>query len=67
MLIVTREGGRRCKLPPHQRAPVALVYPSRHDSLARIATGFGTRIPACAIRVRPEAFCLSSPDMGRAS
>ncbi len=41
MLVVTREGDRRCKLRPSRRAMVTLVHLREHTTLAKTAAGFG--------------------------
>lgn len=41
VLTFTREGDRRSRLRPSQRAMVALVYLREHTTLAKIAAGFG--------------------------
>ncbi|WP_435280066.1 helix-turn-helix domain-containing protein [Streptomyces sp. 1222.5] len=40
MLIAPREGDRRCKLRPSQRAVVALLYLHERTTCAKLAAGF---------------------------
>ncbi|CAO0830887.1 hypothetical protein SMICM17S_10206 [Streptomyces microflavus] len=42
MLIVTREGNRRCKLRPSQRAMVAMVYLREHTERRRVGISEST-------------------------
>lgn len=67
MLIVTRQGDCRSKLPPHQRALVAPVHLRKRDILAARAPGLLKVLVQSGSRVAKPSRTMARPSPNLAS
>ncbi|KPI15845.1 hypothetical protein OV450_8177 [Actinobacteria bacterium OV450] len=67
MLILTREGDRRCKLLPSGRALAALVYLKTNDIFAQIAAGFAISVGTAHAYVHGAVALLAARARGLAA